>query len=188
MIWLSKFLGSIVMPTARPAALMRDMIFHGIQTVPTIRKFLTEGRLKPPPRYKKGFMLPGGGRQNKAMAGLMLPQPEVITSRGERVMLDEVLGPGFALLRLYDDPAKAFAPLKKDFWKRLGVRFVCVRPHGQAPGESEDCVVVGDSQQEIGRFLRNDQDLFVIVRPDRYIFGALRSEELAGRPQGPVPR
>src|SRR6266567_3334116 len=191
MIWLSNFLGSIVMPTARPAALMRDMIFHGIQTVPAIREFLTEGRLKPPPRYKKGFMLPRGGRQNKVMAGLMLPQPEVITSRGERVMLDEVLGPGFALLRFYDDPAKAFAPLKADFWKRLGARFVCVRPGGQAPGESEDCVVVSDSQQEIGRFLRNDRDLFVIVRPDRYIFGVLQSGEadrLAGRLQGVIPR
>src|SRR5258706_6082875 len=76
MIWLSNFLGSIVMPTARPAALLRDMIFHGLDMVPTTRKFLTEGRLKPPPRYKKGFMLPRGGRQNKAMAGLMLPQPE----------------------------------------------------------------------------------------------------------------
>ncbi len=191
MIWLSNFLGSIVMPTARPAALMRDMIFHGIQTVPAIREFLTEGRLKPPPRYKKGFMLPRGGRQNKVMAGLMLPQPEVITSRGERVMLDEVLGPGFALLRFYDDPAKAFAPLKAGFWKRLGARFVCVRPGGQAPGESEDCVVVSDSQQEIGRFLRNDRDLFVIVRPDRYIFGVLQSGEadrLAGRLQGVIPR
>ena len=95
------------MPTARPAALLRDMIFHGLDTVPTTRKFLTEGRLKPPPRYKKGFMLPGGGRQNKAMAGLMLPQPEVITSRGERVMLDEVLGPGFAAQNLALTPRHA---------------------------------------------------------------------------------
>lgn len=184
MIWLSNFLGSIVMPTARPVALLRDMIFHSLDTVPAIREFLTEGRLKPPPRYKKGFMLPRGSRQNKAMAGLMLPQPEVITSRGERVLLDEMLGPGFALLHLYDDPAKAFAPLKADFWKRLGARFVCVRPCGQAPEESEDCVVVGDSQQEIARFLRNDRDLFVIVRPDRYIFGVLRSGSLQGGRKG----
>jgi 3-(3-hydroxy-phenyl)propionate hydroxylase len=185
MIWLSNFLGSIVMPTARPVALLRDMIFHSLDTVPAIREFLTEGRLKPAPRYKKGFMLPRGDRQNKAMAGLMLPQPEVITSRGEHVLLDEVLGPGFALLRLYDDPLKAFALLKADFWKRLGAQFVCVQPSKRAPSESEECVVVGDVNGEMSKFLRHNQQVFVLVRPDRYIFGVLRSEELAGRPQGP---
>ncbi len=177
MIWLSNFLGSIVMPTARPAALLRDMIFHGLDAIPATRKFLMEGRLKPPPRYKKGFMLPRGGRQNKAMAGLMLPQPEVVTSRGERVLLDEVLGPGFALLRLYDDPAKAFASLRADFWKRLGVRFVCVQPGRYTPSGSEGCVVVGDVDGEMSKFLRHDQQVFVLVRPDRYIFGVLREEQ-----------
>ena len=177
MIWLSNFLGSIVMSTARPAALLRDMIFHSLDRVPTTRKFLTEGRLKPPPRYKKGAMLPRGGRQNKAMAGLMLPQPEVVTPQGERVLLDEVLGPGFALLRLYDDPAKAFASLRADFWKRLGVRFVCVQPGRYTPSGSEECVVVGDVDGEMSKFLRHDQQLFVLVRPDRYIFGVLREEE-----------
>src|SRR6266851_1711516 len=177
MIWLSNFLGSIVMPTARPAALLRDMIFHGLDMVPTARKFLTEGRLKPPPRYKKGFMLPRGGRQNKAMAGLMLPQPEVVTPQGERVLLDEVLGPGFALLRLYDNPAKAFASLRADFWKRLGVRFVCVQPGRYTPTGSEECVVVGDVDGEMSKFLRHNQQLFVLVRPDRYIFGVLRGEQ-----------
>ena len=165
------------MPTARPAALLRDMIFHGLDTVPTTRKFLTEGRLKPPPRYKKGFMLPRGDRQNKAMAGLMLPQPEVVTPQGERVLLDEVLGPGFALLRLYDDPAKAFASLEVDSWKRLGVRFVCVQPGRYTPTGSEECVVVGDADGEMSKFLRHNQQLFVLIRPDRYIFGVLREEE-----------
>ena len=183
MIWLSNFLGSIVMPTTRPAALLRDMIFHGLYTAPATREFLTEGRLKPPPRYKKGFMLPRGGRQNKKMAGLMLPQPKVVTSQGEHVLLDEVLGPGFALLRLYDDPAKAFTTLEVDSWKRLGVRFVCVQPGRRTPGGSEACVVVGDVDGEMSKFLRHDQRLFVLVRPDRYIFGVFREEEA-----GEIPR
>jgi len=177
MIWLSNFLGSIVMPKVRPMAFLRDMIFHSLDTIPAAREFLTEGRLKPPPRYKKGFMLPRGGRQNKAMAGLMLPQPEVVTSQGERVLIDEVLGPGFALLRLYDDPARAFEPLKTDFWERLGARFVCVQPGRYTPAVSEKCIIVGDVDGEMGKFLGHDQQLFVLVRPDRYIFGVLREEE-----------
>jgi len=177
MIWLSSFLGHIVMPTARPVALLRDILFHILNAVPPIREFLTEARIKPQPRYKKGFVLSGGDRYNKAMAGLMLPQPEVMTLQGKRVLLDEMLGPGFALLRLHEKPAEAFVALKADIWRRLGVRFICVQSSQVVPMESEECVVVGDVQQEISKFLRNDQELFVLVRPDRYIFGVFRDEQ-----------
>jgi 3-(3-hydroxy-phenyl)propionate hydroxylase len=177
MIWLSTFLGRIVMPTARPVALLRDMLFHGLNAVPSIREFLTEGRLKPQPRYKQGFMLSGGNRRNQAMAGIMLPQPQVMAPQGKRVLLDEMLGTGFALLRLHDDPAKAFALLKADFWKRLEVRFICVQPGRYTPTGSAECAVVGDVDGEMSKFLRYDQQLFVLVRPDRYIFGAFREDE-----------
>jgi 3-(3-hydroxy-phenyl)propionate hydroxylase len=177
MIWLSTFLGHIVMPTARPLALLRDMLFYSLNAVPAIREFLTEGRLKPQPRYKQGFMLSSGNRRNKAMAGVMLPQPEVVTAQGKRVLLDEMLGTGFALLRLHDNPTKAFTCLKADFWKRLEVRFICVQPGRHTPIGSGECVVVGDVDGEISKFLRHDQQLFVLVRPDRYIFGVFREEE-----------
>ncbi len=177
MIRLSTFLGHIVMPTARPLALLRDMLFHGLNAAPSIREFLTEARLKPQPRYKQGFMLSSGKRLNKAMAGLMLPQPWVMTPQGKRALLDEMLGMGFALLRLHDDPAKAFASLKADFWKRLEVRFICMQPGRSTPTGSEVCVVVGDVDGEMSKFLRHDQQLFVLVRPDRYIFGVFREEQ-----------
>jgi hypothetical protein len=63
-----------------------------------------------------------------------------------------------------------------DSWKRLGVRFVCVQPGRYTPSGSEDCVVVGDVDGEMGKFLRHNQQLFVLVRPDRYIFGVLQEE------------
>lgn len=177
MIWISTFLGYIVVPTAKPLALLRDILFHGLNAVPSICEFLTEGRLKPQPRYKQGFMLSSGNRRNKAIAGVMLPQPEVMTAQGKRVLLDEVLGTGFALLRLHDDPTKAFTLLKADFWKRLEVRFICVQPGRYPPTGSKECIVVGDVDGEMSKFLWHDQQLFVLVRPDRYIFGVFQEEQ-----------
>ena len=177
MIWLSSFLGTIVMPTARPVAVLRDALFHTLNAIPTVHEFLTEARLKPQPRYKHGFLLSSGSRHSKAVAGLMLPQPEVMTAQGKRVLLDDVLGTGFALLRLHDNPAEAFAALKTDIWGRLGIRFICVQPGQDIAAECSECVVVGDVQQEISKFLLNDRELFVLVRPDRYICGAFREAQ-----------
>ncbi len=160
MIGLSKFLGRIIMPTSKPVALLRDGIFLTLNTIPAIREHLTEARLKPQPRYKKGFILLDGSKENKALAGMMLPQPEVKTSEGNATLLDNILGNGFALLRLHHKPEEAFVALNGNIWQRFGVRFVSI-------------------ENEFDDFHLNQRDLFLLVRPDRYIYGAFREEHAA---------
>jgi 3-(3-hydroxy-phenyl)propionate hydroxylase len=157
LIWISKFLGRIIMPTSRPVALLRDTAFLALNTIPAIREYLTEARLKPQPRYKKGFMFVDGPRESKDMAGMMLPQPGVKTSQGKTTLLDNILGNGFALLRLHHNPEETFASLKAGIWQRLGVRFVAI-------------------ENEFDMFPLNLHNLFILVRPDRYIYGAFSLE------------
>jgi len=165
MIWFSSFLGGVVMTKLPLVALFRDIVFRTLNRIPPTRKFLSEVGLKPLPRYKKGFMLSKGGRDNRAVAGLMLPQPEVMTSQGKRVPLDDVLGTGFSVLRLHDDAAEAFAPLasQADMWERLNAHFVCVQP---------------ETSNEMSDFLQNRRDIFVVVRPDRYIYGVFKEQNV----------
>jgi 3-(3-hydroxy-phenyl)propionate hydroxylase len=177
MIKLSTFLGSIVMPTSRLVALFRDGALLTLNTIPTIREYFAEARMKPQPRYKRGFLLSDRSRESRRITGVMLPQPEVVTQEGKRMLLDEVLGTGFALLRLSDTPEKAFVAIKGEVWKRLGVQFVCVQPGEQVPVARNTCVVVGDIQQHMTAFLLHNQNIFVVVRPDRYVFGVFREEE-----------
>ncbi len=157
LIWFSKFLGTIILPTSKPIALLRDSIFLTLNTIPAIREYLTEARIKPQPRYKKGFMLLDGSKESKALAGMMLPQPEVKTSQGNTTLLDNILGNGFALLRLHHKPEEAFASLKAGIWQHLGVRFVSI-------------------ENEFDNFHLNQRNLFILVRPDRYIYGVFREE------------
>lgn len=162
MIRFSKLLGNAIMPTSKSMAYSRDALLYILNAVPAIREYLSEARVKPQPRYKKGFMLPGGSKENRRLAGLMLPQPEITTAGGRTVLLDEVLGPGFALLRVHDDAQEAFAPVKAGIWQRLGVRCVCIQHYEAGAG-----------------FPLNRPDLFVLVRPDRYIFGVFSAREAA---------
>ncbi len=193
MIRLSSFLGNIVMPTKRPVAYFRDICFHLLNRLPTVHDFFLEGRLKPQPKYNKGFLLPYGEHKLKMLSGQMLPQPGVITAHGHHILLDEILGPGFAVLRLHHNPEEAFAALKTEFWERLGARFVCIQPctHGKeketiihqelSPDRAHELMgggthltVVQANDTSFPDYYRN---LFVVVRPDRYILGVFREEK-----------
>ena len=183
MIRFSSFLGSIVMSTARPVAFCRNIILHVLNTVPAVREFLAEAGLKPQAKYTTGFLLSNGSNK----AGALLPQPEVTTLQGERMRLDELLGPGFALLRLHNHPEQAFASLKTDFWQRLGVRCVCIQPQS-TPGEGQNAykdqfVPTGANtlpfavvKSDDTHFLSGLQDQFIVLRPDRYILGVFKEE------------
>ena len=168
LIRLSTFLGNVVMPTSKARARLRDGAFRGIQTLPIVREYLTEARIKPPPHYRQGFFHFNSTKESRKLSGLMLPQPEITTSTGRHVLLDEILGPGFALLRLHNAPEAAFANLRSPLWKRLGVRFVAIQ----------------ERSLNTQLFPSLSPDLFVLVRPDRYIYGVFREgqeEEFVAR-------
>ncbi len=177
MIVFSWLLGQIIMPTRRSVALLRDLFFQAVNRIAPAREAIKEMRVKPQPRYRSGFLLAEKGASRK-LAGALLPQPHVLTQEGKRVLLDDVLGDGFALLRLCEDPAEAFRGIEHEVWSRLGVKFVCVQPAGTS--ECKDagqytCIV--DIERQLGAFLRNERELYVLVRPDRYVMGAFRVGE-----------
>jgi len=197
MVAFASFLGTIFMSTARPLAFCRNLIIRMLYALPSIREYLMEMRMKPQAKYKAGFFL--FKEQDTRMVGSLLPQPEVITLQGQRVLLDEVLGTGFALLRRHSNPEEAFATLKTDFWEHLGARFVCIqtddvqrsrkwigtkknsRQHDSHNEQSEShrpqslpIVVVHSMDKD---FLRMSQDHFIVVRPDRFILGIFNEEK-----------
>ncbi|HEY6410653.1 MAG TPA: hypothetical protein VIY29_24640, partial [Ktedonobacteraceae bacterium] len=154
---------------------------------------VSEARIKPQAKYKAGFLLFCGKRNDSSITGQMLPQPIVATTQGQRILLDEILGTGFALLRCHHNSAEAFASLKTDFWERLGTRFVCIQPgvlghkehnaihreysyengHELSRGKTPLVVVQANGRSFSGYF----GNLFIVVRPDRYILGVFREEK-----------
>lgn len=177
MIRFSSLLGSIFMTRARLIALLRNGVVTIMNILPPVRRFLSEAGPKPGSRYKQGFLMRDCTRECRRLVGMMLPQPEVTLPGGRRVLLDDVLGNRFALLRLSNKPEEAFAAIKAEIWRQLEVRFVCVQSSGKEFVESNECVVVGDMQQVLVRLLRHKSDIFVLVRPDRYVCGVFGEKD-----------
>jgi len=222
MVAFASILGTIFMSTVRPLAFCRNLLIQMLYALPITRQYLMEMRMKPQAKYKAGFFLfkgqkcrgkgggvgwgrslgdcgqplrhPVWGGTGMPMVGSLLPQPEVITQQGQRVLLDDVLGTGFALLRRHPNPAEAFATLKIDFWQHLGARFVCIQtddvqhssrdvylpPRQDAlrsswdPRKPPPFIVVRPTDKD---FLRESQNHFIVVRPDHFILGIFKEDE-----------
>ena len=173
MILFSSLLGNIVMTTTRRGSQLRNWFFSLVNAIPPLRTAITEMRVKPQPHYHKGFFLPTQDKKNKRLVGALLPQPLVLTQSGKKVLLDDVLGNGFAVIRLYENPEQAFKDIQENIGQQL--RYVCVLPQGTSFSETrhEHCDVVCDVDGILGKFLWHRQDIFVVVRPDRYVAGVL---------------
>lgn len=180
MIRFSTLLGRVIMPTARWLALLRDAVLGCLNLVPAAREMIREAGIKPPPKYKAGWQLPGGGIKRQSLRGLMLPQPLVMNEAGKIVRLDELLGQGFALLRLTSDPQTAFVGWEDAYWEGLPLRRLGMIPRpgvlrkekaAELPLVLADpaVIMIGDIQGVLGHLLQQRQDIYLLVRPDRYI-------------------
>ncbi len=182
MIFFSSLLGKLIMPTNRLIASIRDGFLRVINSIAPLRELIREMRVKPQPRYRHGFLVTTPmNKEGRKLVGRTLPQPRVQLPDGENIPLDEVLGNGFALLRLHDDPARAFEPLQQEIWASLGIRFVCIQPGGTTPQNAQgvqkqvNCVI--DVEGKMSAFLRGNHDLYLLVRPDRYVMGVFCMEQ-----------
>lgn len=154
MIQLSRFLGGLIMPTQRPRAFARDALFGLVNLFPPVRNFLSEARIKPAPRYTQGFLQPPQDAVSRALSGLLLPQPTITLPNGQRTLLDEELGPAFTLLC----PANADTTWFSQ--SRLPIRLLV-------------------STHELHHWLPHSTTHCLLVRPDRFIYGAFREEQAA---------
>ncbi|HEY0701001.1 MAG TPA: bifunctional 3-(3-hydroxy-phenyl)propionate/3-hydroxycinnamic acid hydroxylase, partial [Micromonospora sp.] len=116
-------LGRVFLARSRVAAGLRDTVLRAAQTVPRVRRFVRHFEFKPVPAYRRGLL--AGGRRHGPV-GAMFPQPR-ITLAGSSAphLLDEALGPGFAVV------GPDLPPLPG--WAGLPVRYVVVHPAGTPP-------------------------------------------------------
>jgi 3-(3-hydroxy-phenyl)propionate hydroxylase len=113
----------------------------------------------------------------RPVAGRYLIQPPVRTAAGQHVLLDDVLGPGFALLGYDQSPQRTLSGDVLAFWTGLGTRFVRIVPRGGAKAEGENEVV--DSTGDLGTFFAGQEKDFVAVRPDRFCAAQFSAEQAA---------
>jgi 3-(3-hydroxy-phenyl)propionate hydroxylase len=110
--------------------------------------------------------LVGGVIHGPSPAGQLFPQSRVTTAGGDDVLLDDVLGSGFALV-VGKDAGELIA--NAGSWGDLPVRRVKVVPAGSHASEIAGGSVVLDSTGMVSGWL--DRHGAALVRPDRYVYG-----------------
>ncbi|MBZ4422976.1 hypothetical protein [Myxococcus sp. RHSTA-1-4] len=98
---------------------------------------------------------------------MLFPQPRVRLASGEERLLDDALGPGFAVLSRQGGPAVEAA---QELAEALGGRALTLLPAGM---RSTDSDAVEDHTGRLAEwFTRHGVDV-TVVRPDRFVFGAV---------------
>lgn len=156
MIAFALNIGRVLAPPNATAAWAIETMFRVLSLYPTARDYIAQMKFKPPPRFSDGFIVPDGIGKRHTLVGRLFPQPRI----GD-VLLDDLLGPGFALV-VRSPRAEAVLPmLAGDPWRQLGAR--CVNMPLDIGGP------------RLSRF----HDHVFLLRPDRYVAACMRVDELA---------
>lgn len=175
MIDLSTMVGRVISPTNRRVAALRDKVIRGASVVPTLKRYVLEMRFKPMPRYEQGAVYHAEPRSETSPAGTLFVQPRVDTRDRQDVLLDDVLGAGFAVLCWNNNPRALLADDAFERWKALGARFIEARPLTQlhwTGHDDPDVVVVGDRSGGVKSWFDAHAESVLFLRPDRCIAGA----------------
>jgi 3-(3-hydroxy-phenyl)propionate hydroxylase len=187
MTQVSVAMGRILSPTSTTVARVRDVAAFGLNLLPAAKRWIAEMRYKPAPRFHSGALVEAVGPATAGKpVGQMFPQPRVETREASNVLLDDVLGPGFAVLVWGNDPRAVFDEPSKAILTRLNARLVSVRPSTQLhwePEPTEDLrdttavTVVGDRNGRLKAWFDHHPVGFVVIRPDRYVAAAALAQD-----------
>lgn len=163
---------SSVLESQNPlASLMRNSFFSSLSKEGNANEIAI-------PDLESGFL---GGDSPQA-AGSLFPQPKVRTEAGENVLLDKVLGTGFALVGMNKNPQHVLMSAGPRTWQKLAPTLVHVVPAGTAPSTEEGVVTVSDVDGKLQAWFEKHDATFAFIRPDRYTFGVYSAETLNGLP------
>ena len=175
MIDLSTLVGRVISPTNRRVASLRDRVIHSASVVPSLKRYILEMRFKPMPRYEQGAVCHVEPRSESSPTGTLFVQPRVDTREAQNVLLDDVLGSGFAVLCWSNNPRAFLGDEAFGRWKALGATFVAARPMTQlhwTGHDDPDVVVVGDRTGALKAWFDTHTDSVLFLRPDRCVAGA----------------
>ena len=170
-------------------AALRNGLARTALRLPLIGPAIRKGDFIPKPAYPKGRYFGLARRRLWGPEGRLMPQPMVRASDGRRHRLDDALDRGFILLGADVDPRASLSAAERARCRALGLRCAVMypwggRPHGRNVERlwSEDLVELEDISGEWFRWLRHGgvgSGDVLLLRPDRFVFGAVPAAGLA---------
>jgi len=171
----SVWVGRLANMQSKLMASLRNGVFAILNVHGGVRRYFSQMRYMPKPKIGPGILLADAGRKNSCV-GITFPRIEGLGKGGNR-NFDEFVGSGFSLIGIdvSDGELKRLLSLKP--WVALAPRVVSL---------SESTLLSG-GQNPLGARMRQlfqvHRGEVLIVRPDRYIGGAMRPADFNGKSQ-----
>ncbi|MEI8277217.1 MAG: bifunctional 3-(3-hydroxy-phenyl)propionate/3-hydroxycinnamic acid hydroxylase [Hyphomicrobiales bacterium] len=169
MIEFALNMGRVIAPKSVWRAKAIEALFRVLDHFPAARDYVAQMKFKPPPRFADGFIVPDGAGAKRTLVGRLYPQPRVMVEgrqiSSEGVLLDEVLGDGFAILVRSPRPDEVLPLLRAAPWSQLGARIVVL---------GRDATELGVANPRLARFT----DHIILLRPDRYVAACLKVDDI----------
>ena len=166
-------IGRFMQPKSKWGAVLMQAALGVAGLYPPARDYVLQLKFKPRPRFAKGFFV-AGGNGGDVRSGQLFPQPMVEVADGKRVLLDELLGAGFAYIGWHGDglpdELSALMPVET-------LRVVWLAPQGQAVA-CNDGGSACDGDGVIARVLNQAAAVAVILRPDRYVLAFIGRDQI----------
>ncbi|WP_315707897.1 bifunctional 3-(3-hydroxy-phenyl)propionate/3-hydroxycinnamic acid hydroxylase [Brenneria uluponensis] len=172
MIDLSVMAGNVLAPPRRWQGVVRDSLTWAMNFFPPVKRYFLEMRFKPMPAYRQGALITTNDKETPI--GRMFIQPPVLLENGNRVLLDDVIGPRFAVLVWGSNPLWGLNASQIAQWRHVGVTFIEVVPDVQlsALGDGIPGVIrVGDVTGRLRHWFAANKGSVAILRPDRFVAG-----------------
>ena len=167
---------------SRIAALARDAFFAALSLFPRLKRRLTEAPYMPRPVLREGFLVPPtDGKASRV--GYVVPQPGIWIGDDVR-LLDDVIGPGFALIGVDPPIGAPPAALADPFWRILDAVPLALRPSGSRRGDVDGIVTATTADHRFDELFASEAGRWLVVRPDRVVAAVVAGDELgaiAGR-------
>jgi 3-(3-hydroxy-phenyl)propionate hydroxylase len=178
-------MGRVFMPSNRLEAFVVRTLASLLKLVPWAYDYISQMKYKPKPRFEDGFFIADGRSRRKTLSGRMFCQPMVALPDGTRILLDDALGTGFALLVYGQNPGQLLKNIGDSFWGSLEVNKICATPEAMnftTDGTPVDSLkIVRDADGVIGEWLAPHRSCAVLLRPDRYVAAILPEGKDFGR-------
>ncbi len=169
MIKATVLMGRVFLSRIRPFAAVRNWLLRWLFRIPRTRRLMRNYEFKPKMIIEQGCLAGGRRRASTSAEGSYLPQPRVGLASGGPALLDEVLGLRFAVLVLAEAGESVRQSAEALAAELAGV---CLRVLPAARAAEARTGDVVDLEGRLAAWFAGHQADAVVVRPDRYVYGA----------------
>lgn len=160
-----------------PAVLLRDVFFAVANLFPSVRQYFREMRYMPRPRLKAGLIV-GHTQDDASPVGRMFPRLALACDGVKYASFDALAGNGFALVGVNVGPEAVAAAARHPLWLRLKPTLISLSQDPRFYGSTEGVHTCQLADVTMTAVLEKYDAQIAIVRPDRYVAGIARPDDL----------